>query len=448
MLRFRSMPRVIASFLLMIALPALLASQCVLRDRSPSDTTMRVNVQTIASGFASPVDVAFPDDGTGRMFVVDQAGQIFVVESNGVTLPTAFLDLTDRMVSLGARDERGLLSIALHPQFATNRRFYVSYNAPRDADDPSGFNSELRISEFRVLAEDANRADIDSENVLLDINKPSSNHNGGQLAFGPDDMLYVSVGDGGGNGLVGDEGTIPGGTAQSLTTLLGKVLRINPNLGAPFNIPNDNPFTGVAGARGEIYALGFRNPWRFSFDSGGDRRLFVGDVGQNLYEEIDIVEAGGNYGWIVREGAHCYDAANRTNPPASCDTTDARGNNFIDPIIEQPQVDEDGNAVGISIIGGFVYRGDSIPDLTSDYVFGQWTSQFGATDGRLFAASEDSNGNWTTQELTIADSSDGRLGRYVLAFGQGLDGELYVLTSESSGPNGTTGRVEKIVIAP
>ncbi|MCB9854025.1 MAG: PQQ-dependent sugar dehydrogenase [Phycisphaerales bacterium] len=409
---------------------------------------MRVGLQTIADGFVSPVGIVFPNDGTGRRFVVDQIGRIFVVNSAGTVLTTPFLDVTDRMVTLNLRDERGLLSMALHPDFAANGRFFVCYNAPRDAGDPAGFNSELRISEFHVSADDDDVADPDSEIVLLDINKPASNHNGGQLAFGPDEMLYVSVGDGGGNGLVGDDGTIAGGTSQSLTTLLGKILRINVALGPPFDIPSDNPFVGVAGARGEIWALGFRNPWRFSFDSGGDHRLFAGDVGQNLYEEIDIVEAGGNYGWQTREGAHCYDPSNPSNPPVTCDDTDARGAPLIDPIIEQPQVDENGDAVGVSIIGGFVCRGDGVPGLSGDYVFGQWTSQNSTVDGRLFAATENTDGSWTTRELTISDSGDGTLGRYILAFGQDAEGEIYVLTATNSGPTGTTGRVDKLVIAP
>lgn len=430
-------------------MPIVVASQCAVRDTSTLPMTMRVGLQTIAEGFVSPVGIAFPNDGTGRRFVVDQIGRIVVVNSAGTVLATPFLDVTDRMVTLNQRDERGLLSMALHPNFAVNGRFFVCYNAPRDAGDPAGFNSELRISEFQVSAGDANVADPDSEVVLLDINKPAGNHNGGQLAFGPDDMLYVSVGDGGGGGLVGEDGAaIDGGTSQSLTTLLGKILRINVELGPPFDVPNDNPFRGEAGARGEIWALGFRNPWRFSFDSGGEHRLFVGDVGQNLYEEIDVVEKGGNYGWQNREGAHCYDASNPANPPATCDETDARGAPLIDPIIEQPQVDENGDAVGISIIGGFVYRGDGVPGLGDDYVFGQWTSQRSLVDGRLFAATENTDGSWTTRELTFSGSDDGTLGRYVLAFGQDADGELYVLTATNSGPTEATGRVDLLVIAP
>lgn len=434
---------------LAVVVPLLTASVCIVRDRAPiGTTTMNVGLQTIASGFVSPVDVAFPDDGTNRMFVVDQVGRIMISPSTGSVLPNPFLDLSDRLVTLNAYDERGLLSMALHPQFASNGRFYVSYNAPKDPDDPSGFDSELRISEFRVTDDNLNEANPNSEKVLLDINKPASNHNGGKLAFGPDGMLYVSVGDGGGSGLVGDDGPIDGGTSQSLTTLLGKILRINVNIPPPLNIPTDNPFFGVSGARGEIWALGFRNPWRFSFDIGGDNRLFVGDVGQNLFEEIDIVEKGGNYGWQVREGLHCYDAASKNNPPATCDDVDARGAPLIGPIIEQPQVDENGDAVGISIIGGYVYRGTGVPGLTNDYVFGQWTSQSSVADGRLFAAEEDSKGAWTTRELTISNTDDGRFGRYVLAFGQDADGEIYVLSSVSAAPAGLTGRVDKLVIAP
>lgn len=428
--------------------PILIGTQCALLDRAPIPTATRVALQAVADGFVSPVGLAFPNDGTGRIFVVDQIGRVMVVNSAGTVLDTPFLDVTDRMVSLNQRDERGLLSMALHPAFASNGRFFVSYNAPRDADDPSDFDSELRISEFRVSADNENVADPASEVVHFDINKPRSNHNGGQLAFGPDDMLYFSVGDGGSGGRLDEDGmTISEGAPQSLTTLLGKILRVNVELGPPFNVPNDNPFVGDMNARGEIWAMGFRNPWRFSFDAGGDRRLFVGDVGQNLYEEIAIVARGENHGWPIREGLHCYDPSNPANPPATCDETDARGAALVDPIIEQAQTDENGNAIGVAIIGGFVYRGSGVPGLGSDYIFGQYSSQRADVDGRVFSATENSDGSWTTRELEISGTDDGTLGRYVLGFGQDLDGEIYVLTS-TAGLTGTTGRVDKLVIAP
>jgi glucose/arabinose dehydrogenase len=234
----------------------------------------------------SPVGLAAPPDGSGRLFILDQIGAVRIVDADGMLLPAPFLNLADRMVPLAVEgafsyDERGLLGLAFHPDYATNGRFFVFYTAPKGADQPDEFDSESHISEFHVGA-DPNVGDPASEQVLLRIGKPQSNHNGGQLAFGPDGFLYISTGDGGGANDTGDGHNPAIGNGQDKTTLLAKILRIDVDSGSPYGLPPDNPFLADPTARPEIYALGTRNPWRFSFDSGGAHRLFVGDVGQDL----------------------------------------------------------------------------------------------------------------------------------------------------------------------
>lgn len=407
-----------------------------------------VALERVADGLTSPVGLVEPGDGSGRLFVVDQAGPIRIVDAEGRLLDEPFLDVSDRMVTLMPDfDERGLLGLAFHPRFADNGRFFIFYTAPKDDDDPEEFNAESHVSEFTVSPNDPDRADPASERLLLEVNKPQFNHNGGQLAFGPDGFLYVSVGDGGGADDVGVGHTPDTGNGQDRTTRLGKILRIDVDGGEPFGVPDDNPFVDDAEALGEIFALGLRNPWRFSFDTGGERRLFVADVGQNLFEEVNIVTSGGNYGWNVREGRHCFDPDAPGTPPEDCPAEDAAGGPFIDPIIEYPHLDAGGAPVATAVIGGYVYRGDALPGLAGEYVFGDFSAGFDAGDGTLYAAREDEDGAWTMRELAIEGRADGRLARFVLAFGQDQDGELYILNTDNVGPSGTTGTVDKIVPA-
>ena len=343
-----------------------------------------VGLRTVADGLTSPVTLASPGDGSGRLFVVDQAGLIRVLTPDGALRPEPFLDLRSRMVTLMAGfDERGLLGLAFHPQYAANGRFFVYYSAPLRAGGPAGFNHTSHISEFRVSA-DPNRADPASERIVLQVDEPQFNHNGGTLLFGPDDGdLYISLGDGGGANDVGlghvadwysDNG---GGNGQDVTeNLLGSILRIDVDRGAPYAIPADNPFAGTPGCADgcdETWAYGFRNPYRMSFDSGGSHQLFVGDVGQLSWEEVNIVSAGGNYGWNVKEGTHCFDAESPTQEPAACpDVVGAghprTGDPLIDPIIEYPQARLGGP--GVAVVGGHVYRGSALPQFRGRYVFG------------------------------------------------------------------------------
>ncbi len=416
----------------------------------PPPAATSVGLERVADGLTSPVHLT-AEPGGQRVFVVDQIGQIRILDStqdNGLRAEP-FLDIRDRLVELNAGfDERGLLSVAFHPGFSSNGRFFVFYQAPPGEDIPEGFNSESRISEFRVSADDPDVADSDSERILLRFGKPQFNHNGGQLAFGPDGLLYISTGDGGAANDVGLGHTPDLGNGQDTTTLLGKILRVDVDGSEPYAIPADNPFAGSDTARPEIFAFGFRNPFRFSFDSGGARRLFVADVGQDLFEEVDVVVRGGNYGWNIREGLHCFDPDSPADPPDACAEQGAGGEPLLDPIIEYPHFDDEGNAVGIAVVGGFVYRGSAVAGLAGDYVFGDFSRGFGEPDGVLFAARENADGTWTRRELSVAGAADGQLRRFLLGFGRDGNGELYVLSSTNLGPTGSTGRVDRIVAAP
>lgn len=314
--------------------------------------------------FTSPVDIQNAGDGSNRLFVVEQAGVIQVFQNDpAVTASSVFLDINSRVSSGG---ERGLLGLAFHPDFPDSAYFYVNYTAPAPL--------RTRVSRFSLDTTDTSVGDPNSELILLTVDQPYSNHNGGQLRFGLDGMLYVATGDGGSSG-------DPDGNGQNLSTLLGALLRIdvdNPDAGLNYGVPSDNPFVGVAGAREEIFAYGLRNPWRFSFDTATGQ-LWAADVGQNEYEEIDTVSAGGNYGWNVMEASSCYEAA-------SCDQTGLEL-----PVWEY--VHENGNQ---SVTGGFVYRGSRTTELIGKYVYGDYIS------GRIWALDATSDTVLTNSELVDA----------------------------------------------
>ncbi len=403
-----------------------------------------IAVRAIVEGLTAPVYLTEPDDGSGRRFVVDQAGQIRIVTADDRLLEEPFLDLSDAIVRLNPiYDERGLLGLAFDPDYRENGRFYVYYSARLRDEAPDGWNHTSRLSEFRVSDDDPNRADPDSERIMLAVDQPYANHNGGHIAFGPDGYLYVPLGDGG-NGndadAEGDElGRPPIGWAQTLTTLLGKILRIDVHGDRPYEIPEDNPFVGDEEARGEIWAYGFRNPWGFSFDlETGD--IYAADAGQALFEEIDRVEKGGNYGWNFKEGTHCFDRDNRLEPPAECRGTGHRGEPLIDPVIEYQR----GPETGSSITEGVLYRGSRVPALTGKMVFGDYGAIRFLPQGILYAATP-GEGLWELERIRIANALDGRadgdLHRFILAVTQDLDGDLYVLTTRRGGPAGSTGQV-------
>jgi glucose/arabinose dehydrogenase len=339
----------------------------------------------VTSGLSSPVLVTHAGDA--RLFVVEQAGRIRIVQG-GALLPTPFLDITG---PVGDGGERGLLGLAFHPQYASNGRFFVFYTRSDDGD--------LQISEFARSAGDPNLANGASERPLLRIEHSSqANHNGGMLAFGPDGMLYIATGDGGGSG-------DPLGSGQNANSRLGKILRIDvdpPNPSDPYEIPPDNPFVGLAGDD-LVWSLGLRNPWRFSFDrTTGD--LWIGDVGQGSWEEIDRATTGSgrgrgvNYGWNIMEGAHCYNAG-------SCNQA-----GLTLPLTEYAHGSGD-----CSVTGGYVYRGGTSPVLSGLYLFGDFCS------GRI----------WSVQAAGPAGQSPTLLldtSANIASFGEDAAGEVYLVS--------------------
>jgi glucose/arabinose dehydrogenase len=413
----------------------------------------------VAEGLASPVAMAVVTDDGGRIFIGDQAGLVRIVSADGQLMEEPFLDIRDRMVELDPEyDERGLLGLAFHPDYMNNGRFYVYYSAPLRADAPAGWDHTSHISEFTVSADNPDVADPASERILLQVDQPQFNHNAGSIAFGPDGYLYIPLGDGGAAD-DNDEGHVEdwyevnaGGNAQVIASnLLGSILRIDvDNQGAegqPYAIPADNPFIDVEGAA-ETWAFGFRNPYRMSFDMGGSNQLFVGDAGQNLWEEVSIVESGGNYGWNVKEGTHCFSTENPDQSLDECPDMDPDGRPLVDPVIEYQNANAEGG-LGLVVIGGNVYRGSAMPDWDGYYIFGDWSTSFDLPDGTLLIAiPSDAEGElWTISELMIEGIDGGRLGEYLLSFGQDANGEVYILTTETAGPSGTTGKLYRLIPA-
>lgn len=350
----------------------------------------------IVDGLDNPVDLGNPGDGTGRMFLLGRKGVIWILQ-NGSLLPDPFLEITDR-VRIGG-GETGLLGIAFHPDFAENGYFYVNYTAV-----VTGLES--RISRFQVSPSNPNRADPGSEKILLTVAQPYRNHNGGGLAFGPDGYLYIALGDGG-------SANDPAGNGQSLNTLLGKLLRIDVDGGDPYAIPADNPFASGGGLP-EIWAYGLRNPWRFSFDRlTGD--LFIADVGQDIWEEVNFSVAGSpggvNYGWDFREASQPFEG----EPPPGLQLTD--------PIFEYRHGPE------CSVTGGYTYRGKALPEFGGIYIVGDFCS------GRIWGLLKDASGTWQSQELF-------RTGLNISSFAQDEDGELYLLNLGNDA-NGAVYRLDR-----
>ena len=406
---------------------------------------MNLKLAKLADGFVAPVFVTGAGDGSGRRFVVDQPGQIYIVDKAGTKLPAPFLDIASRLVPpTPDYDERGLLGLAFHPDYEKNGKFYVWYNAPLRPGAPAGWSSTIHLSEFKVSS-DANVADPNSERVLMEIDHPQANHNSGHIAFGPDGYLYIPMGDGGNANDVGLGHTVPQGNAQDLTNVLGDIMRIDVDKtanGKQYAIPADNPYAdGRGGAQPEIYANGFRNPYHISFDAGGDHALYAGDAGQDRFEEISKVTLGGNYGWHVKEGTHCFDPANPANPPASCPATGVNGSKLIDPVLDYNHT----KILGSVVIGGYVYRGKNFPELQGQYVFGDYSRNRIQPDGEIFQAATDGPLAWQMREMQVTLPGDTDKGpgfnNFVLSFGQDDDNELYVCLATFGGPKGSAAAV-------
>jgi hypothetical protein len=348
----------------------------------PSDSA---RLHLVTAQLASPLYLTAPPGDTARLFVVEQGGRIRVLVHDTL-LPRAFLDVSGHITAGG---EQGLLSAAFHPDFARNGRVYV-YFTDRGGD--------TRVVRYLVSA-DPNVADSTSGDTVLAVAQPFANHNGGLLLFGPDGKLYVGLGDGGSGG-------DPQGNGQSLTTLLGKVLRLDVDGASGYAIPPDNPFVGQSGARAEIWLYGLRNPWRFSFDRV-TRDLYVADVGQGAWEEVNVLPAsspgGANYGWNVMEGDHCYAAA-------SCNRAGL-----------VPPVSEYSHAEGCSVTGGYVYRAGRVTTLEGRYLYGDfcagWVRSFRYSGGRALDATE-----WPALAVSGGLSS----------FGEDARGDVYVTSLSGS----------------
>lgn len=332
--------------------------------------------------FTRPVDLQHANDNSGRLFIVEQEGiiSVFRNESSSASKKT-YLDIRSKVEDSG--NEEGLLGLAFHPQYKTNGYFYVNYTA--------GNPDRTVISRFKV-SENADVADPNSEVVILTFPQPYSNHNGGQVSFGPDGYLYIAVGDGGSGG-------DPQGHGQNLKTLLATILRIDVNKhqnGKNYAIPGDNPFAGnKSGYREEIYAYGLRNPWRLSFDPV-TKKLWTGDVGQNSYEEIDIIEKGGNYGWNIMEGRHCFE------PKRNCNQQGLKL-----PLWEYPRSE------GVSVTGGFVYRGPSLQALAGQYIYADYGS------GNIWALD-------VTNLINPVNTLLLKSGLNISSFGVDANNELYI----------------------
>ncbi|MFC2030545.1 PQQ-dependent sugar dehydrogenase [Chloroflexota bacterium] len=341
---------------------------------------VRVELQVVVGGLDTPLAIANAGDGSGRLFVVEKKGLVRVVQ-DGALAGVPFLDIRDRVGS--SSSEQGLLGLAFHPDYENNGLFFVNYTSLQGA---------TTVARYAMGAE-TNRADAGSEVLILSLDQPAANHNGGHLAFGPDGYLYIGTGDGGGSG---DRY----GNGQNGQTLLGTMLRLDVDSGLPYVVPATNPFAGRPNARDEIWALGLRNPWRYSFDRlTGD--LYIADVGQNQYEEVNFQPAtsggGQNYGWPIMEGKHCFPA------DQPCERA-----GLVLPVREYD------HTAGCSVTGGYVYRGQDFPVLTGIYLFGDYCS------GRIWGLSPAGDGEWRVSELARADGQ-------LSSFGEDERGELYLL---------------------
>ncbi|TMT86669.1 plastocyanin [Haloterrigena sp. H1] len=476
-----------------------------------------VGIETVAEGLTAPTSLTVADEDADRRFITDQTGQIYVHGPDGLE-DEPFLDISDQLVEFMEFDERGLLGLAFHPEFADNGQFYVRYSSPPRDGTPEEYDHTFVLSEFQTASDDNATADPDSERVILEIPEPQFNHNSGNVCFGPDGYLYVGTGDGGGANDIGtghvddwyDEND--GGNGQDTQeNLLGAILRIDVDQEGdetPYAIPDDNPLVDQEGELGEHYAWGFRNPWGMSFTDSGE--LLAADVGQNLFESVNHVQRGGNYSWNVKEGTHCFSTETPSEPPQNCPQRtpeDVRGGEpLLDPVIEYPHEisvrepepgagDDGGNEtdagnettsgnetaagnetaggtgsgagvssgqIGVSVTGGTLYEGDEISDLEGTYVFGDWSLD-GESPGTVFLArppegwqdiegdaTQDSgqDGLWPIEQLQLEGEAaeNGRPTGFVYAFGEGADGEIYVLTTSTSTVEGD-GAVHRLVPA-
>jgi glucose/arabinose dehydrogenase len=427
----RSLPLVAASFAICVA-------------AGSANAQVDIRLEPFVEGVNAPLAMVQPP-GDDRFFIIEQWGRVRIADANGQLQPEPFLDIRNKIVTLWPDfDERGLLGIAFHPDFQENGRFYVAYsthtNFQGDLAKLFWWDHTNVVAEYRVSEDDPDVADLGTERIIHSLDWPQFNHNGHWIGFGPDGMLYISTGDGGYANDWGIGHNVTEGNGQDRTNQHGNILRVDVNTdnGEPYSVPDDNPFTNDPEVEPEIWAYGLRNPWRCSFDME-DGRLFCGDVQQNSYEEVNIIEAGDNLGWRRMEATHCFDYAAPDDHPADCDKEGLK-----EPILEyenctaRPQ-----NCMGISVTGGYVYRGSNA-DWQGKYIFGDWSKSFAERDGQIFIATQ--NGDSWSMEVANVTNMDENL-PYVLAFAQDADGEVYALTSVTTGPVGGLDTIYRIVPA-
>ncbi len=426
-------------------IPSLLAFAALLGAAQADIST--IALEKLSDGYVAPVALA-PFPGSDDLVVVDQIGVAYLIDATGKRAEQPFLDVRSKLTELKAGfDERGLLDVAFHPKFPETPKVFAYYSGPLQDGAPEGWDHTSHLASYTVKGK---AADLSSEKVLLKVDQPQFNHDSGKLVFGVDGHLFVTLGDGGAASDAG-KGHVPGGNAQDIEQLLGKVLRINIDEGDPYSVPQDNPFVGKPG-RDEIYAWGLRNPWGVVVNPENDAELILADVGQDRYAEVNMIKKGGNYGWHIREGFDGFDAEKRRALGVDRPKVDKLGNALIDPVLiyknrNHPEFREDSDALGISITGGEVYSGKAIPELAGKYVFGDWSQTFVPGKGRLFVADR-SGDKWTMNNLAVEGTPDGMLeGDYVTAFGKDRHGEVYVLTAGQAGFGGEKGAVHKIVPA-
>jgi len=417
------------------AAAAVLFSNNVLAD-------VKVRMEPFVSGVNAPLAMAQPA-GDDRIFVIEQYGLVRIIE-DGELLDEPFMNIRNKLVDLHHDfDERGLLGLAFHPNFSENGKFYLAYsgklNFQADLGKMLWYSHTNYVSEFTVSADDPYVADLNSERIISAIDWPQFNHNGHWIGFGPDGMLYISTGDGGYANDWGIGHNVAIGNGQDMLSPLGKMLRVDVDGGHPYAIPADNPFVGNDDALPEIYAYGLRNPWRCSFDTG-DGALYCGDVQQNSFEEVSQITSGANLGWRAMEATHCFDFMAPDEHPASCDSA-----GMTPPILEYNNctAKPDG-CLGISVTGGYVYRG-AAADWQGKMIFGDWSKNFGTMNGQIFVGSKAGDGTWSMEVAEVVNM-DGEK-PYVLAFGQDAAGDVYALTSVTTGPNGRQDTIYKIVPA-
>ncbi len=406
-----------------------------------AEAAPKIKLEPYVTGVNAPLAMVQPP-GDSRKFIIEQWGRVRIVDADGKLLPEPFLDIRNRITPLWHDfDEKGLLGIAFHPEFQQNGKFYVAYSTPTnyEADLAKKFwwSHTNVVAEYTVSADDPNKADENTIRIISSIDWPQFNHNGHWIGFGPDGKLYISTGDGGYANDWGIGHHVTEGNGQDLASPHGKIHRIN----VDGSVPEDNPFVDNPDAIPTIWAYGLRNPWRCSFDMGGNGELICGDVQQNSFEEVTVINRGENHGWRMMEATHCFNYVEPNNHPASCDQE-----GLTLPILEYKNctAQPDG-CMGISVTGGYIYRGSYEP-WKGAYIFGDWSKSFAERDGQIFVATKNGEGKWSMEKAEVVGFPEEKL-PYMLAFAQDAEGEVYALTSVTTGPNGSLDTVYKIVPA-